>query len=44
MNEISLNWQGSVREALCVGTSEQQNWLEVDAWEEGGLRKGKRLI
>lgn len=44
INEISLNWQGSIREAFCMGKSEQQIWLEVVAWEEGGLRKEKRLI
>lgn len=44
MNYISLNWQGSIREALSTGASEQQIWLEVEAWEEGRLRKGKQLI
>lgn len=44
MNEISLNWQGNVRETFCMGISEQQIWLAVNAREEGGLREGKRLI
>lgn len=43
-NEFSFNLQSSIREALSIGMSEQQIWLEVHAWEEGGLRKGKRLI
>lgn len=27
-----------------MGTSEQQIWLEADAWKEGRLREGKQLI
>lgn len=40
----ALTGKAALKKPSAWAQWEQRIWLELDTWEEGGLRKGKRLI